>query len=109
MIEERNDSFKEYTEPVTIVVSGKHRLTWIPGQSRLASGPGPERDIAIFVNDYIRAKSNDEPHIMITPEGPSLPASCKSIYTVVWAMLSVYEPGEVVFIGDAPTLGDMGL
>jgi hypothetical protein len=107
--EEANEYFKKYTEPVTIVVFGEYYLEWTPGRSRLGTDSGPARDIAIFLDEYIYAYSNGEPQLMVTTEGPSLPASVKSIYTVVWALLSVYDANEVKFIGDAPTLRDMGL
>lgn len=109
MVREPNEYFKKYTEPVTIVVNGEDYLEWNPGRSELSSAPGPARDISMFIERYIEAKSAGDLEIMVTPEGPSLPASVKSIYTVVWAFLSTYGPEEVQFIGDAPTLQDMGL
>lgn len=107
--EEVNEYFKKYTEPVTIVVSGEYYLEWTPGQSRLGADSGPARDIAMFLDQYVYAYSNGDQQFMVTPEGPSLPASLRSIYTVVWALLSIYDANEVEFIGDAPTLRDMGL
>jgi hypothetical protein len=109
MVEEVNEYFEKYTEPVTIVVNGEDQLTWIPGHHSLASAPGPARDIAIFLKEYIEAASRGDLNIMVTPEGPYLPASVRSIYTVVWALLTVYGSDAVEFIGDAPNLRDMGL
>lgn len=106
---EVNEYFKKYTEPVTIVVSGEDYLEWIPGRSSLATAPGPARDVANFLEQYIEAASQGSQEIMVTPEGPSLPASTRSIYTVVWALLTIYGVDEVEFIGDAPSLRDMGL
>ena len=109
MERETNEYFKKYTEPVTIVVNGEDYLEWNPGYSILACEPGSAREISMFIDQYIEATSFGLPEIKVTPEGPSLPASVKSIYTVVWAFLSTYGPEAVQFIGDAPTLRDMGL
>ena len=103
------DEFETFKEEVTIVVHGQDYLTWIPGRRSLATAPGEAREIALFIDTYIEAKSNGSPTIMVTPSGPSLPASVSSLHTVVWAFLSTYGPDEVKFIGPTPSLRDMGL
>jgi hypothetical protein len=106
-MQEVEEHWKKYTEPVTIVVEGQYRLSWIPGRPDLA-GVGIAREISSFVRDYIHSLAGNDNEIMVTPEGPSLTASTRSIYTTVWALTSLYGD-DVEFIGDAPTLRDMGV
>jgi hypothetical protein len=105
--EEQIEEWKEYTEPVAFFVNGE-RISWAPEEETLFAMPGTiAREIADSVEDLIMYLGEDG-YIRASAEGPWLPASVKSLYTVVWAFNELYKE-DLKVSGIAPTLEDMGL
>lgn len=108
-MEEQEEEFKEYTEPVDITVDGS-TVTWNPGESQLTPKEGENADlIAENVSRFIYYSAPDRVTIPVTPEGPFLPATIENLYTVVWAIETLYYDAEISYSGDAPTMADMNL
>ena len=106
--EEQIEDWKEYNERVTFIVD-EQEIFWTPGSDYLSAMPGTmASQIAESVEDLITAL-DDQGYIQVTPEGPSLPADVKNLYTVVWAFNELYKDEGVKVVGNAPTLEDMGL
>lgn len=104
------DEFKEYTKPIGIQIDDVV-LGWNPS-SEMLSPLGGEDAVLVSENieNFIKSTANYEESIMVTPEGPSLPATIKNLYTVVWAIDTIYgDDTTIKYIGDAPTMADMGL
>jgi hypothetical protein len=106
--EEQVEDWKEYNERVTFIVD-EQEIFWTPESDYLSAMPGTmASQISESVEDLITAL-DDQGYIQVTPEGPSLPADVKNLYTVVWAFNELYKDQGVKVVGNAPTLEDMGL
>lgn len=104
------DEFKEYTEPIGIEIDDVV-LGWNPNREGFSLISGEDAElVATNIETFIKAASDYEEYIRVTPEGPSLPGTVKNLYTVVWAIDTIYgDDTTIKYIGDAPTLADMGL
>jgi hypothetical protein len=97
---------KEYTSPVTFGLLGIE-LNWTP--EGLSSEPGFAREIQRSLEQYLDTVSYGQEEVAATPEGPFLPTTTKSLYTVVWLLYALYGDEKLNISGTAPTLRDMGL
>lgn len=105
-----DEDFKEYTEPIGIQIDDVI-LGWSPSSEMFSLLEGDDAAlVSENIENFIKATANYEDYIMVTPEGPSLPATIKNLYTVVWAIDAIYgDDTAIKYLGDAPTLADMGL
>jgi hypothetical protein len=108
MDNEEIETLKEYTEPVNITVDGV-TITWDPKSRDLVAQDSEAQAVANEVSKFIYYSAPDRDVVPATPEGPFLPATTQNLYTVVWAVESLYFDTEVSYEGDAPTMADMGL
>ena len=107
-VNEDAEDWKEYDQPVKFIV-GTNQIGWYPDEDTLSAVPGSmAKEIANSVEELIMYL-DDRGYIQVTPEGPSLPATVKNLYTVVWAFNELYKDEGVEVEGDAPTLADMGI
>jgi hypothetical protein len=102
------DRLRKFTETVQIKVDDLDSIYWIPDAPaalRLSGNP----EIVDIVNAFIEFHSQDSDVIKATPEGPYLPGTNNSLYTVVWAISTLFREQNIKFYGEVPTLKELGL
>lgn len=104
------DQLKRFTEPVRIKVGELDSIYWnpdAPATVRLTGNP----EIVNILTSYIEFRSEGDDVIKVTPEGPYLPATLDNLYTVYWAVTTLFTAvGETVkFYGEVPSLKDLDL
>jgi len=102
------DRLRKFTETVQIKVDDLDSIYWVPdapASLRLSGNP----EIVNIVNAFIDFKSQDSDVIKATPEGPYLPGTNDNLYTVVWAVTTLFREQNIKFYGEVPTLKELGL
>ena len=104
------DELKRYTEPVRFQVGDLDSVYWNPDAPETVRLTG-NREIINIINSFIETLSEGRDTIKVTPEGPYLPATVDNLYTVFWAVTTIFDRvGETVkFYGDVPSLKDLDL
>ena len=104
------DELKRYTEPVRFQVGDLDSVYWNPDAPETVRLTG-NREIINIINSFIETLSEGRDIIKVTPEGPYLPATVDNLYTVFWAVTTIFDRvGETVkFYGDVPSLKDLDL
>jgi hypothetical protein len=104
------EQLRRFTEPVRIKVGDLDSIYWnpdAPATSRLTGNP----EIVNILQSYIEFHSEGTDTIKVTAEGPYLPGTADNLYTVFWAVTSLFGAvGESVkFYGEVPSLKELGL
>jgi hypothetical protein len=108
MAEEIFEELPEYTEPVQIVIDGA-RIGWHPMLDTLSPDTNEyAQGLADSIEEFIAALAVNG-YIRVSPEGPTLEASVRSLPTLIWAANSLYSELPIQVVGEAPTLEDLGL
>lgn len=109
-MDEENFDSSEFTEPVVFKIDDS-AVAWAPGEDFLTPVYGPNAsEIVDSVRTFITQASNAGEDIRVTPEGPNLPGSGRNLYTVVWAIETLYSEREISSEGgNRPTMADLGL
>jgi hypothetical protein len=104
------DELKRYTEPVRFKVGELDSVYWNPDAPETVRLTG-NREIVNIITSFIETLSEGRDTIKVTPEGPYLPATVNNLYTVFWAVTTIFDRvGETVkFYGDVPSLKDLDL
>jgi hypothetical protein len=100
----------QYTEPVFFTIENSS-VAWEPGEEFLIPVSGPKaKEITDSVTRFITLASNYGEDIQVTPEGPNLPGTEKNLFTVVWAIETLFSEQEISYKGGKyPTMADLGL
>jgi hypothetical protein len=102
------DKLKKFTEDVRIKVGDLDSIYWIPDapdSTKLRGNP----EIVEIVDAFIEFHSQRSDVIKVTPEGPYLPGTNSNLYTVVWAVTTLFRDQDIKFYGEVPSLKDLGL
>lgn len=102
------DYLREFFEPVEIHIDDSI-VIWNPDAEFLTPHSGSNSGvISNAIEDFIAFHALQEGAFGVTPTGPSLPATLKNLWTVVWVANQIFGDSKIELVGnDFPNLAEL--